>query len=64
MKGKSSDEFNSFDKTMSALLAVPYSELQKKLEAEKKDKARHKKKRPISTASSVRASSSGKKRVA
>jgi hypothetical protein len=49
---------------MSGLLAVPYSELQKKLEQEKRDKAKHKKKRPTSTASSVRASSSGKKRVA
>lgn len=64
MKGKSSDEFRAFDQTMTALLAVPYSELQKKLEAEKKDKAKHKKKRPTSTASSVRASSSGKRRAA
>jgi hypothetical protein len=63
MKGKSSDEFKAFDRTMTALLAVPYSELQKKLEAEKKDKAKHKKKRPTSTAS-VRASSSDKKRAA
>jgi hypothetical protein len=62
MKQKS--EFDRFDKVMGGLLAVPYSELQKKLEEEKRTKAKHKKKRPTSTASSVRASSSGKKRVA
>jgi hypothetical protein len=61
---KRSAEFERFDTVMSGLLAVPYSELQKNLEKEKRDKAKHKKKRPTSTASSVRASSSGKKRVA
>ena len=64
MKAKSSDEFERFDKAMSGLLAVPYSELQKKLEQEKRDKGRDnrkKKKRPISTASS-RASASRKRR--
>ena len=62
MKQKSS-EFESFDKVMSGLLAVPYSELQQKLAEEKKTKAK-KKKRPTSTASSVRASASGKRRAA
>lgn len=60
MKTKN-DEFEQFDKAMSGLLSVPYSELQKKLEQEKQDKAKHKKKRPTSTASS-RASASGKRR--
>jgi hypothetical protein len=59
MKHKS--EFEKFDKVMSGLLAVPYSELQSKLEAEKRAKAK-KKKRSTSTAS-VRASSTRKKRV-
>ena len=61
MKSKST-EFEEFDKTMRGLLAVPYSELQQKLEQEKREKAKYKKKRPTSTASS-RASSSRKKRV-
>ncbi|MBC8030855.1 MAG: hypothetical protein H7Z16_12150 [Pyrinomonadaceae bacterium] len=64
MKQKSSAEFENFDNVMGGLLAVPYSELKKKLEAEKRDKAKHKKKRATSPASSVRASSSSKKRVA
>ena len=62
MKSKPT-EFESFDKTMRGLLAVPYSELQQKLEQEKREKAKHKKKRPTSTASS-RVSSARKKRVA
>jgi hypothetical protein len=62
MKSKSTD-FENFDKVMRGLLAVPYSELQKKIEGEKHGKRKHKKKRPTSTASS-RASSSRKKRVA
>ena len=37
MKTKST-EFEKFDKTMRGLLAVPYSELQKKLEEEKASK--------------------------
>lgn len=61
MKQKQSSEFETFDKVMSGLLAVPYSELQAKLEKEKIEKAKHKKKRPTSTASS-RASVSGKRR--
>ena len=65
MKAKNSEEFDKFDKVMDGLLAVPYSELQKKLEEEKRDKAKHKKKRPTSTASSsVHASSTRKRRVA
>lgn len=60
---KQSEEFENFDKVMNGLLAVPYSELQKKLEEEKRDKAKHKKKRPTSTASS-RVSSARKKRAA
>ena len=64
MKRKQSDEFERFDRVVGGLLAVPYSELHKKLEDEKREKVKHKKKRPTSTASSVRASSSGKRRVA
>jgi hypothetical protein len=60
---KQSSEFENFDKVMGGLLAVPYSELQKKLEDEKEAKAKHKKKRATSPASS-RASSVRKKRVA
>ena len=60
---KDSSEFENFDRVMGGLLSVPYSELQKKLEEEKQAKAKHKKKRAISPASS-RASSSRKKRVA
>jgi hypothetical protein len=58
------DEFREFDQVMRGLLAVPYQELQDKLEQEKRAKAKRKKKRPTSTASSVRASSSRKKRAA
>ncbi len=39
---KQSEEFTNFDNVMSGLLAVPYSELQKKLEEEKRDKAKRK----------------------
>ena len=62
MKNKSSIEYGKFDTVMGCLLAVPYDELQKKLEAEKRTKATRKKKR-LKTASS-RASSSSKRRVA
>jgi len=61
MKQKRSKEFENFDRAMTGLLAVPYSELQQKLAEENKAKAK-KKKRPISTAS--HASASDKKRVA
>jgi len=60
---KESGEYETFDRAMDGLLAVPYSELQKKLEEEKQAKAKHKKKRATSPASS-RASSSRKKRAA
>ncbi len=42
---KKQTEFENFDKIMSGLLAVPYSELHNKLEKEKRDKA--KKKKPL-----------------
>ena len=58
-----SKEFEKFDKVMGALLAVPYAELQQKLEEEKRAKTKQKKKRATLPASS-RASSSRKKRVA
>lgn len=64
MKEKPSEEFRRFDEVMSGLLAVPYQELQQKLAEEKRAKAKRKKKRPTSTASSVPASSSGKRRAA
>ena len=47
-KGKS--EFEKFDETMEKLLSVPYSELQKKLEEEKRGKEKKKRtKRPTSS---------------
>jgi inner membrane protein involved in colicin E2 resistance len=58
---KTKTEFEQFDKVMGGLLAVPYAELQKKLKEEKRDKAKHKKKRPTSTASSRVASSRTKR---
>jgi hypothetical protein len=57
---KDSNEFEKFDKVMDGLLAVPYTELQEKLEEEKRDKGKAKKKRSTSTASP--SSSSRKKR--
>ncbi len=57
MKQKS--EFKEFDEVMGGLLSVPYSELQKKLEEEKRAKAQQKEKRATSPASP--ASSSRKK---
>jgi hypothetical protein len=62
MKQKQSDEFRKFDDVMRGLLAVPYQELQQKLEDEKRTKSKQKKKRTISSASRV--SSSHKKRAA
>jgi len=62
MPNKQTDEFEKFDKVMDGLLSVPYSELQEKLEDEKRAKA-EKKKRATSPAS-ARASSGSKKRVA
>jgi inner membrane protein involved in colicin E2 resistance len=60
MKQKRPDEFEAFDQVMDGLLAVPYSELQKKLEEEKKAKAKQKEKRAISSPAS-RVSDSKKK---
>jgi hypothetical protein len=48
---KNKTEFEKFDEVMGGLLAVPHSELQRKLEQEERAKAK-KKKRPTSTASS------------
>jgi len=62
MKAKRSEEFEKFDNVMDALLSVPYSELQRKLEEEKQAKAKQKEKRATSPAS--RASSFRKKPVA
>jgi hypothetical protein len=60
MKPRRSPEFEEFDKVMSGLLAVPYSELKRKLAEENQAKAK-KKKRPTSTASSrVSASRKGR----
>ncbi|HLL16737.1 MAG TPA: hypothetical protein VK388_16890 [Pyrinomonadaceae bacterium] len=59
MKKKQSKEFENFDKVMDGLLAVPYSELQKKLEEERQAKAKQKDERTTSPVS--RASSNSKK---
>jgi hypothetical protein len=60
MKPKQPDEFKEFDKVMDGLLSVPYSELQEKLEQEKREK--EKGKRPTSSPAAP-SSSSRKKRV-
>lgn len=62
MKDERSKEFEKFDDVMGKLLAVPYSELQRRLEAEKEGKAKTKKKRATSPASS-RVSSASKKQA-
>ena len=51
MKRKTTEEFDTFDKAMRGLLAVPYTELQQKLDEEKKAKERKKKRSKASTAS-------------
>jgi len=58
MKSKSSTEFQKFDQVMSGLLAVPYKELQQKIEQEKKRKAQKKRAKtsPASRASVARKS--------
>jgi len=61
MKPKPPDEFAEFDKVMDGLLSVPYSELQRKLEEEKRAKAKQKEGRATSSPA-PRASSSSKKR--
>lgn len=53
MKHKTSEEFDNFDKTMRGLLAVPYKELQQKLDEEKQAKERKKKRAKTSPASRV-----------
>jgi hypothetical protein len=60
MRTKEPSESEKFDKVMDGLLSVPYSELQQKLEEEKRQK--EKGKRPTSSPASP-ASSSRKKRV-
>jgi hypothetical protein len=61
MRQKGQTESEKFNKVMDGLLAVPYSELQKKLEQDRKAKTQ--KKRATSSPAS-RAASSGKKSVA
>lgn len=51
MKEKQSDEFKRFDEVMGGLLAVPYSELQAKIEKENRAKAQKKKRAKTSPAS-------------
>lgn len=48
---KKADEFDEFDKVMGGLLSVPYSELQRKLEEEKREKEKEKGRRATSPAS-------------
>lgn len=61
MKNKAIRESDKFDEVMDGLLAVPYSELQKKLEEEKRDKTKRKEGRATSSPSHV--SSTKKKRA-
>jgi hypothetical protein len=58
MKEKTQTAFERFDKVMDGLLAVPYKELQQKLDEEKAAKAKRKKRTtsPASRASAVRKS--------
>jgi hypothetical protein len=62
MKKAPDSEFEQFDKVMDGLLSVPYSELQKKLEEEKREKEKEKGRRPTSSPDAP-SSSSRKKRV-
>ena len=62
MGNKQSPEFEEFDKVMDGLLSVPYSELQKKLEEEKRAKAKQKGRRATSSPAAP-ASSDSKKRT-
>ncbi|HEV2988381.1 MAG TPA: hypothetical protein VG759_08060 [Candidatus Angelobacter sp.] len=50
---KTADEFGVFDAAMDRLLAVPYTELQRRLVLDKKKKAKAKKRRSKKTASLV-----------
>jgi hypothetical protein len=58
MKQKPQTESDRFDKVMDGLLAVPYKELQQKLDEEKRAKAQRKKRTtsPASRASAARKS--------
>jgi hypothetical protein len=57
MPKKPSAEFENFDRVMNGLLAVPYSELQKKIEEEKAKKQKKRAKTsPASRASVARKS--------
>lgn len=49
---KRSKEFENFDNAMEQLLKVPHSEIKKKLDAEKAEKAARKKKKAKTSASS------------
>jgi len=60
-KPKQPDEFEEFDKTMGGLLSVPYSELQKKLEEEKREKTKQKRGRATSSPAAPSSSSPKKK---
>jgi hypothetical protein len=51
MKRKAQTESDRFDRMMDGLLAVPYKELQEKIEKEKVDKAKRKKRAITSPAS-------------
>ena len=57
---KKETESEKFDNIMDALLAVPYSELQEKLEEEKKEKAKRKKERAKISSPAHRASNDSK----
>jgi inner membrane protein involved in colicin E2 resistance len=59
---KTADEFNEFDRVMTGLLSVPYSELQRKLEEEKREKEKQKERR-ITSSPAVPSSSARKKRA-
>lgn len=61
-KAEAESEFQEFDKVMDGLLSVPYSELQKKLEEEKREKEKGKGKR-ATTSPAALSSSAHKKRV-
>lgn len=45
MKKSASDEFENFDRALTAVLKVPHSEIKVKLEAEKRNKKRKKSKK-------------------
>jgi hypothetical protein len=55
---KKKTEFEKFDKVMDGLLSVPYSELQKKLEEERREKEKGKR----TTSLPAAPSSSGRKK--